>query len=294
MPLQEQTKNFEEYLARETPVGPKTVRKYSRIVMNLLKNGPFSIEEAAGFSKKKNRTYVRAAIVKYIEFMDCRGTLPEYGPGSKDVLINKLPGVHEPPPKIRKLPEGEELLRVVDELEKEYKHAALFMFYTGARSEEAMGVKLKDVEFDTGDVTIYGKGKVQKAPRIVKLPREFLEELEKYHRSMGTLNGEYIFLVNSKASLESRTRMFRIKFGDAAKKVLGRSIGAHDFRRFAGTMIYSKTGDAKAARDFLGHADIKTTMKYIEYADKDKTLEKGRDIMSGIQKDAVSTRKEPE
>lgn len=277
-------KKFAEFLADHTSVGPGTVDKYVRVIRALLKEANiFSIEAASRFSKKKNRTYVRAAIVKYIEFMDSLGELEEWGPGSAEGLIKKLPRVHEPPPKPRKLPEAEELLQAIAELEKEYRFAALFMFYTGARSEEAMGVKLKDVDFDTGDVTIYGKGKVQKAPREVKLPASFLGDLRTYHRSLGTLSGEYLFVTDSKASLESRTRLFRRAFGAACKKILGRTIGAHDFRRFAGTTVYMNTRDPKAARDFLGHAKIDTTMRYIDYADRSSTLEKARDIMAHVE-----------
>lgn len=293
LPFLEGGKKFAKFLEDHTAAGPKTVNKYVRILRALMKDAKtFSIEEASRFSKRKNRTYVRAAIVKYIEFLEDQGELPEYGPGSRDFLVRKLPKVHEPPPKPRKLPEGEDLLKAVNKLEKEYRQAAMFMFYTGARSEEALGVKLKDIDFDTGDVIIYGKGKVEKIPRTVKLPENFLGELRDYHRGRGTLNNEFVFIPDSNASMESRTRMFRKAFGQACKKVLGKSIGAHDFRRFAGTMVYSNTRDVKAAMDFLGHSKIETTKRYIEYADKGKALEKGRDIMAGIQESLSNTEKD--
>lgn len=280
-------KKFAEYLANHTQAGPRTVNKYVRIVRSLLHGAPFSIETAAGFCKQKNRSYVRAAVVKYIEYMDHLGDLPEWGPGSADFLIKKLPRVHEPPRKPRKLPEAGELMEVVGSMDKDYRYPAMFMFYTGARSEETMGVRLKDIDFENGDVTIYGKGKIEKAPRVVKVPGDFLQDLRDYTGSLGILGAEYIFLPNSKASMGSRTRMFRRVFAQASKNVLGRILGAHDFRRFAGTTVYEATGDAKAAKDFLGHSKMDTTMRYIEYADRNRTLEKGRDILADVQKKAV-------
>lgn len=276
-------KKFEEFLVNHTAAGPLTVNKYMRILRALLKqSNSFEIESAARFCKQKNRTYVRAAVVKYIEFLEHIGGLPEWGPGSRDFLVKKLPKVHEPPRRARKLPASEDLLEAVKRLDKDNRLAAMFMFYTGARSEEAMGVRLKDIDFEAGDVTIFGKGKVEKAPRIVKPPREYLDELKGYLGGLGILGGEYVFNPDSHASLESRTRMFRAAWGKVCQEVLGRTIGAHDFRRFAGTTVYEATGDAKAAKDFLGHSRIETTMRYIEYADKNRTLEKGRDIMAGV------------
>lgn len=273
---------FTKFLRNHTALGPKSVSKYVRVVRPLLKGGSFDIEEAAKFCKRKNRTYVKAAVIKYIECLEDVGLLKEWGPGSRDWLVKKLPKVHEPPPRPRKMPSAQELMDAVLSLEKEYRQAAMFMFYTGARSEEAMGVQLKDVDFDGGDITIYTKHKTEKAPKLVKLPRDFMDELHQYHRSLGTLNGEYLFLPDSKASLESRTRMFRMAWGKACKKILGRSLGAHDFRRFAGIEIWKSTGDPKAAKDYLGHAKLETTMRYLDHADRNNALEKGRDIMARV------------
>lgn len=278
--VSERGRKFGKYIGDHTPAGPATVKKYVQVLEALLRGKDFSIEDAARYCKRKNRTYVRAALNKYIEFMGHLGELPEWGPGSAEHLKSKLPRVHEPAPRSRSLPAREELVEVVKRLDGDYRRAALFIFYTGARISEAMDLRLRDVDFEAGEATIYVKHKVEKAPRTVKPPREYLEELKAHVGKLGILGPEHVFLPDSKASLRSRVDMFNQKFKRECLDVMGRSVGSHEFRRFAGTRIYEETRDIKLVRDFLGHADVRTTMKYTEYADKNTALERGRDIMA--------------
>ena len=272
---------FSDFLQNHTAAGPATVRKYSQVVEALLKrNKSFSIEEAGRFCKQKNRTYVRAAVSKYIEFLENSGDIPE---DSALKLIAKLPKVHEPPARRRTLPESSDLIKIIRSLDGDYRRVAWFIFYTGARISEALDLRLKDVDFTAGECTIYTKHKIERAPRIVKPPGEFIQELKVHLGKLGILGGEQVFLPDSKASLKSRVDMFNQRFKSICLDVLGKSVGSHEFRRFAGTKIYEATGDIKLVRDFLGHADVRTTMRYAEYADKNNALEKGRDIMTKIE-----------
>ena len=63
-------KNFHVFLSDLAPLGPATASKYAGVVHSLLGDrGIFSLDEAVKLIKRKNRVYVRAAIVKLLEYL---------------------------------------------------------------------------------------------------------------------------------------------------------------------------------------------------------------------------------
>ncbi|MCX6817724.1 MAG: site-specific integrase [Candidatus Aenigmarchaeota archaeon] len=278
-------KKFEGFLTDLAPVGPATSRKYLAVVKSLLGNRLlFSMDDSIRMIKRKNRVYVRAAIVKFLEFLEHEKVL---GEDQAVVWIAKLPAVKEPPAKPREIPTVDEVYQVIEKLEREEQRIARFMFATGCRVHEALGVKLRDVDFKTGRVILYGKGRLQKKPRPTKLPLDFCAELQKAAKADGILDNETIFWPNSKASLESKVDIFNRKLKITCEAVLGRSTGSHDFRRVFATKLLEKTGgNLQLVQRMLGHEKIETTLKYTQYMDRERDLNTTRDIMENISKDS--------
>lgn len=271
------------------PVGPRTVKKYISVVSPLLEDTPnsgalpvFSFDAAARLIKRKNRVYVRAAIIKYVEFMMHEGVLTDadavqwWNPATGK---SRLPSVKEPPAKPKEIPSSHDILRVIGRMEKEDRPVAMFMFYTGCRISEALAVKMKDINFKTGAVTVYGKGRIEKKPRGVKVPVAFATEIEKVAKDLGILGGETVFWPNSKATVMSKVDIFNRRFRVACVEILGHSIGSHDLRRIVATKLLEQTGDIQLVQDILGHEKIETTQRYTKYANKEKNLDRAREVM---------------
>jgi integrase len=272
--------SFLEYLQRHTELGPASSKKYMNIIRSMLgRDKAFNIERAATFSRKKNRQYVKAAIVKYLDFMVYSG---EISKDARNNFLENIPRVREAPTKPRGLADIESVWKIMDLLEKEYRYVALFLFYTGCRISEAMELRLKDIDFKTRIATVYGKGRMQKKPRSVKLPQEFCDELKKYLLDTGILETEHVFLFDSKASTDSKTVMFNEKFRKACMAVLGRSLGSHEFRRIVGTILIEKTGNLQMVKNVLGHEKLETTLTYTKYADINKSIDQASEIMGAI------------
>lgn len=271
-------KNYSVYLADHTSLGPGSSKKYLAIVRSLLgKENKFSLDLAARFSKQRNRQYARAAIVKLIDYMVYIGTLTEQ---EAAFMVRAIPTVKEAPAKPRKLAKEAEIIQSIGLMEKEYRLIGNFLLYTGCRVHEALSIKLKDIDFETGTIIVYGKGRIKKKPRPVRISMEYLGKLRGYLESLGILEGEYVFLTESRASLESKVDMFNQKFRKACMQALGRSLGSHEFRRYVGTKIYTETRDLQLTQRILGHEKITTTQVYTKYADIEKDLDTARDILS--------------
>jgi integrase len=81
------------------------------------------------------------------------------------------------------------------------------------------------------------------------------------------------------------------RLNSAAKRAgitLGRKI--HGARHHAGTTVLRKTGDLRLAQKLLGHADIKSTMKYAHALDEDLRRALGAEVEEPAEEDAVATR----
>lgn len=272
---------FARYLAELASVGPGTARRYGYVVRELLgRDQIFSYEQACRFVKKKNRVYVRAAVVKFLEFLEHLGEITD---DELAIYIKKLPKVREAPPKSVEVPTIQEIRDVMNAMEKEDRRIALFMFYTGARVHEAMGVKLRDVDFSTGRVILYGKGRLEKKSRPAKLPMDYAAELQREAKALGLLEAEFIFWPNSKASVTSRSIMFDRKLNEACIKVTGKRFGgSHNFRRAVASKLLEETDNIVFVQDILGHENINTTRKYAKYVNREKQLDQAREILGNI------------
>jgi integrase len=273
-----EAEKFGAWLKATIPLAPTSVNKYQAIVASLLKSsgGRFDVEKAVEFVRRKNRLGIRAATMKYIDYLEMTGRVS----GDTALLwkLKWLPRVKEKMPRPRDVAGSTELMAVVNALEGDAKLIGLFMFYTGCRVHEAVGLRAPDIDFSTGKVTLYGKGRVEKKPRANKIPPVLLDMLRLQVQDRGLLASEYAFMTESRASVESRAKMFGDHLRAASVKVLGRSMGTHDFRRRLASDILETLGNPAVAQEQLGHDNITTTMRYAKYANTEKYLDAVRDM----------------
>ncbi len=177
------------------------------------------------------------------------------------------------PPKLgRKLPavlsqeEVERLLQGPDgSLPLGLRDKALleFLYATGVRVSELIGLKLSHLFLEIGLIRVWGKGSKE---RIVPLGRKATEVLEDYLQSARPLlakgsSGDFLFL-NRRGGQLSRMGVWKILKRYANKTGINKKVSPHTLRHSFATHLLEGGADLRAVQEMLGHADISTTQIY--------------------------------
>ena len=143
------------------------------------------------------------------------------------------------------------------------------MLLDGLRSCEVLALELEDVQLAEGQMRVHGKGNKQ---RLVPLPPEILEVLGNYLRLERPLTNAPALFVSLKgrqrgqpltaAGLRSLFRHHRVR-----SQV--RHANPHRFRHSFGLDMVQAGMSLPALQKLMGHAQISTTMLYVELAPQD-------------------------
>jgi integrase len=132
----------------------------------------------------------------------------------------------------------------------------LIMFQCALRVSECLNICLRDrVKYQNGYILhILGKGN---KPRIIALP-------EKLALRIGNYAGEHGLTVDDKLFNITRFRVLQIvKQCAKAAGMEHRRVYNHLLRHSGAVTRLSKTGNPKSLQVFLGHNDMKMTMRYL-------------------------------
>ena len=143
------------------------------------------------------------------------------------------------------------------------------MLYDGLRSSEALGLQLADLRLNEGQILVRGKGNKQ---RLLPLPQDISRVLQKYlwlerppvasTALFVTLKGPSRGVALSLAGLRSLFRYHR-RTSEIPQA------NPHRFRHTFGTDMV-RAGIALAAlQQLMGHAQIRTTLRYVQLAPED-------------------------
>jgi len=143
------------------------------------------------------------------------------------------------------------------------------MLLDGLRSCEVLALELADVQLAEGQMRVFGKGNKQ---RLVPLPPEILEVLQNYLRLERPLTNSHALFVSLKghqrgqpmtaAGLRSLFRHHRVQSNV-------RHANPHRFRHGFGADMVRAGMSLPALQRLMGHAQITTTMLYVELAPQD-------------------------
>lgn len=162
----------------------------------------------------------------------------------------------------------------------------LFLYKTGSRIHEALGVKLQNIQFgSTPSVTLFGKP--NNKPRAVPLRENTAEHLKEYikvfHANEGIYSDAYLFYTArggpKKRMTEDNARDFIQKYGVKARAVcpeVPENVHPHLFRHSCAMSLYRSGVHLTLISEWLGHANFETTLVYA-HADteiKRKAIEK--------------------
>lgn len=169
-----------------------------------------------------------------------------------------------------------ELLKIeAEKIKKEIKRKRIiaiieFLLSTAARAEELTNVKLSDINFDTGEVFITGKGNKE---RVAMLNKKAMLRFKEYLK-MREDDIEYAFVSLSK--IKGKNRKLEVSGLEIAIRQLGRAAGVenthpHRFRRTCATNLMKRGMPVAEISKYLGHESIATTQLYLDINVEDVT-----------------------
>lgn len=144
------------------------------------------------------------------------------------------------------------------------------LYATGLRVSELIGLRLRDLDLDSGLVTCLGKGSRE---RRVPLGSSAIAHLQHYQAARARLIGEAstgsgdLLFVEKQGRPMTRQRFWRLI------KDYGRTAGIdyitpHILRHSFATVLLSNGADLRSVQLLLGHRDISTTQIYTHVTDE--------------------------
>ncbi len=147
--------------------------------------------------------------------------------------------------------------------EGERDHAIFELLYaTGMRVSEIAGLRLRDLDPESGVMRITGKGKKERTVFFGSTAASAIKRyLNRRHELIDKEPGEWIFL-NSHGSRLSETRIRQILNQYLLKLAMQKRISPHSFRHSFATHLLNAGADLRWIQELLGHSSLSTTQKY--------------------------------
>lgn len=155
--------------------------------------------------------------------------------------------------------------------------AAIFLTaaFTGLRLGELIALHWRDVDFvgsvvrvrasyAGGAVTAPKSGKVRSVPLAPDVAQALARLAE---RDWFTAEDDLVFPGEVSGFLDGSA--LRRRYKDALKRAELRALRFHDLRHTFGTRMIAKA-DIRRVQEWMGHADIQTTMRYLHYAPREE------------------------
>jgi integrase len=155
--------------------------------------------------------------------------------------------------------------------------AAIFLTaaFTGLRRGELLGLRWRDVDFAGSTIRVrasYAAGKLTTPKsgkvRAVPMAPDVASALAKFgDRERFTGDDDFVF--TGEAGLPLDGDALSSRYRDALGRAGLRPLRFHDLRHTFGTRMIAKA-DIRRVQEWMGHADIQTTMKYLHYAPREE------------------------
>jgi len=137
------------------------------------------------------------------------------------------------------------------------------LYYSGARVNELSQIKYKHIYeiMETGETVIVTFK--TKNERILYFSEKAIKEIKKYFEL--NQNEDHYIIASWN---DPKTRLHEISLINLVntymKKVLGEGFTSHSFRQGLLTEMGAKSINPKIIQSFIGHSDVKTTLRYIK------------------------------
>jgi len=163
-----------------------------------------------------------------------------------------------------KLPTEEQINMLIANAGRKYALILSLMKDLGCRPIELTWLRVRDFDLNNGFVTIktakYGKG------RILKISSSTLAMLKAYINSKKLGLNDRLFPVKS-STISDKFRLLRNRLAEKLQDPSFKTIRLYDLRHWKATMLYHKTKDLLYVKAFLGHRDLRSTLRYTQLLD---------------------------
>lgn len=134
------------------------------------------------------------------------------------------------------------------------------MYSSGLRLAELVGLDLNDVDRESGEVTVTGKGR---KTRIVPVGQAALSALSAWLsvRPLLARDERALFVGARGQRIGPRVVQARLR-GLALARGLGERVHPHALRHSFASHVLQSSGDLRAVQEMLGHASLSTTQVY--------------------------------
>jgi integrase len=166
----------------------------------------------------------------------------------------------------------EEVMALVDAAASE-QDAAIYLTaaFSGLRRGELIALRWRDIDIEGSTIRVRASysdgalatpksGKVRSVPMAPNVA-ETLTKLRR--RPLWTADDDLVFVGRYGNFLDGRA--LRRRYQDALDRADLRRLRFHDLRHTFGTRVIAKA-DIRRVQEWMGHADVKTTMRYLHYA----------------------------
>ncbi len=186
-------------------------------------------------------------------------------------IIKDNPVIHMEMPKTEKrLPKvspQEDMMRILASLsggsviERRNRAIIAFLYGTGARVSELVGINREDIDFRTGLVKLQGKGG---KTRLVPAGRFTLERLSEWldrRKTPAFDDAEAVFTSLEGKRLSDR-QVRNIVYRAVQKAKVGTPASPHTMRHSFATHMLDNGADLRSLQEMLGHVSLSTTQVY--------------------------------
>jgi integrase/recombinase XerD len=143
-----------------------------------------------------------------------------------------------------------------------------FLYGTGARIGEAVGLDVDDLDLERGSVLLHGKGGKDRIVPVGGFARDavdaYLVRGRPTFAAAGSSSGRAsaALFVNSRGGRLSRQSAWTILRTSAERAGLRVTIGPHTLRHSFATHLLDGGADVRVVQELLGHASVTTTQVY--------------------------------
>lgn len=129
------------------------------------------------------------------------------------------------------------------------------------RINEALSLKVSDIDAETGVLTIRSETSKSRRTRIIPIQKSTLKLLQELVSENDDFETDYIFLANYGEPMEANHFRKRLK-QFVSKAGIEKRVHPHLFRHTGATLFLEAGGDIRHLQMILGHKDLRMVLRY--------------------------------
>lgn len=139
-----------------------------------------------------------------------------------------------------------------------------FLYGTGARISEAVGLDVDEVDLEAGAVLLRGKGSKERVVPVGSYARDALSAYQVRGRPdlVGRGRGSHALFLNARGGRLSRQSAWTVLRRAAERAGIAKEISPHTLRHSFATHLLDGGADIRVVQELLGHASVTTTQVY--------------------------------